>query len=71
MSRLSVLPRMTVVPRLTLGDRSRMTVAAALATDLLLSKPPPNYTVKSPLNTSQSKQQFSFSKASRFSDPKT
>lgn len=54
-------------PKFTMIDRSRMTMVSALAVSDL-QKTKLNLTVKSPLNTSPSKQLFTFSKATRFQD---
>ena len=64
-------PKMTKggEPKFSMIDRSRMTMVSALVmTDF--QKPQLNLTVKSPLNTSPSKQLFTFSKATRFQDKK-
>ena len=49
-------------------NRSRMQNVSINSGDL--GGNPPNYTVKSPMNTSPSKQMFSFSKANRFTEKK-
>jgi hypothetical protein len=60
-------PKMNQEPKFSMIDRSRMTMASALAIPDT-QKTQLNLTVKSPLNTSPSKQLFTFSKATRFQD---